>query len=349
MQPVITRMLAACVALTCGGVAITGSSVELLAQTPSPTTQASGAPFDVPFEAPAWAFPRRVQPAGPAPASVGDSGILLHVPDSRAAFTQQQVDDLFEAVDWHPETHPAMPTAVATGRRPIVMACGSCHLPDGAGRPENATLAGLPAAYIVEQITDMRSRARKSAHEPYGPMDYMQKIADSVTASELDAVARYYSRLQPSRRSRVVETTEIPRPIPQTGLYFPAPGGAVEPLGERLIEMPEDPARHDARDAALTYIAYVPPSSLARGRALATTGSPGGAPPCASCHGPQLRGVGLIPPLAGRFPSYIVRQLLAFKTGARSTPASVPMRDVAATLSLADMIAAAAYAGSQQP
>jgi hypothetical protein len=31
----------------------------------------------------------------------------------------------------------------------------------------------------------------------------------------------------------------------------------------------------------------------------------------------NLQGVGLIPPLAGRLPTYILRQLLAFKTGAR--------------------------------
>jgi cytochrome c553 len=72
-------------------------------------------------------------------------------------------------------------------------------------------------------------------------------------------------------------------------------------------------------------------------------------PACASCHGPDLRGVGLIPPIAGRFPVYLVRQLLAFKSGTRSTPAGAPMRLVAATLDLDDMISAAAYAATQAP
>ena len=65
--------------------------------------------------------------------------------------------------------------------------------------------------------------------------------------------------------------------------------------------------------------------------------------------GPSLRGVGLVPPLAGRSPSYILRQLVGFHTGARATPASAPMQEVAAKLSIDDMVAAAAYAGSRRP
>jgi len=258
--------------------------------------------------------------------------------------------DLFSVPDWHPETHPAMPAVVAHGRKPTVMACAFCHLPDGAGRPENATLAGLPAAYIKQEVADMQSRARQSAWRgPFRPSDLMQAIADSATAAEIDEAAGYFSRLPPRQRSRVVEARDIPRTRPGLGLYLPAAGGGVEPLGQRLIEVPTDPTRHELRDAALGYIAYVPPGSVARGRMLATTGTAAGVKPCTGCHGPQLRGVGLVPPLAGRSPSYILRQLLAFKTGSRATAAGAPMRDVVAPLGIDDMIAAAAYAGSRQP
>jgi cytochrome c553 len=41
-----------------------------------------------------------------------------------------------------------------------------------------------------------------------------------------------------------------------------------------------------------------------------------------------------------------LRQLLAFKTGARAAPAGAPMQAVVAGLQLRDMIAAAAYAAS---
>ena len=62
-----------------------------------------------------------------------------------------------------------------------------------------------------------------------------------------------------------------------------------------------------------------------------------------------LRVVDAVPPIAGRYPTYIVRQLVAFKTGARSTPASQPMQSVVARLSVEEMIAVAAYAASLRP
>jgi len=59
--------------------------------------------------------------------------------------------------------------------------------------------------------------------------------------------------------------------------------------------------------------------------------------------------LGLVPPLAGRSPSYLLRQLVAFHTGARATPVTAPMNEVASKLSLEDMVSAAAYAGSRRP
>ncbi len=60
-------------------------------------------------------------------------------------------------------------------------------------------------------------------------------------------------------------------------------------------------------------------------------------------------GNGAAPPLAGRSPTYIVRQLLAFKTGERATAAGGPMLPVVEQLDVEDMIAAAAYAASLEP
>jgi len=59
-----------------------------------------------------------------------------------------------------------------------------------------------------------------------------------------------------------------------------------------------------------------------------------------------LRGVGPIPPIAGRSPTYILRQLLGFKTGARSGTTGLPMRAVVKNLKISDMIDVAAYAAS---
>jgi cytochrome c553 len=345
-----TRRLAYLWSVAAVTVAVWGPA-SVRAQTALAASHTGGANFEVP----AWSYP--YPPGRPAPgaavkepARAADSVTLFHVPNSTAGFTEAQVESLFGVADWHPDAHPAMPDIVMHGRRPTVMACGYCHLADGAGRPENAMLAGLPAGYIEQQIKDMRSHARKAAWPgPYGPSDYMRAIADSATDTEIADAAQYYSQLSPRLRSRIVETTTIPKPVPRVGLYFPAAGGGTEPLGKRLITMPSDTLRHDLRDPGFLYVTYVPPGSIARGKALATTWREDGAAPCTSCHGEELHGVGPIPPTAGRFPAYILRQLLAFKTGARSTPASLPMNDVASKLSLDDMIAVAAYEGSLNP
>jgi cytochrome c553 len=92
-----------------------------------------------------------------------DDGTQRHVPDSTAAFTVTQARDLFFALDWHPSDHPPLPDIVAHGRKPDVMACGVCHQADGPGGPENASIAGLPAQYIVQQMADFKSGVRTTS------------------------------------------------------------------------------------------------------------------------------------------------------------------------------------------
>jgi cytochrome c553 len=328
--------------------------VSVAATLPAQTSPAQSQTNAGSFKVPDWSYPMPRQEAETrataAPARAPDKVMLYHVPNSTAAFTEAQIGDLFGIVDWHPEAHSAMPDVVTHGRRPTVIPCGYCHLADGAGRPENAMLAGLPATYIEAQIRDMRSGARKAAFAgPFLPTDIMRTIADSATDAEIAEAAQYYSHNTPRLRSKIVETTTIPKPVPKIGLYYPAAGRGTEPLGRRLITMPSDTLRHELRDPDFLYVTYVPRGSLARGKTLATTWRDDGAAPCTSCHGDGLHGVGPIPPTAGRFPAYILRQLLAFKTGARSTAASQPMNDVASKLSLEDMIAVAAYEGSLTP
>ncbi len=292
---------------------------------------------------PAWAFPGNTPPA--VPAQPLDEHQVLHLPGSRVTFTRGQIADLFSTPDWYPESHPPMPEIVAHGRKPTVPACGYCHLPDGQGRPENAPLAGLPAAYIVAQVADMRSGARRSAWQgPHAPNDLMHALAKNATSVEVAAAADYFSRLRLTRRTEVIETSTVPIMRESRWVYLLADGAGTEPLGERIIEVPVDSGRHELRDAAAPYRAYVPVGSIARGKRLVESGNGDAAVACATCHGPDLRGVGLIPPLAGRSPSYLVRQLLAFRTGARASPLGQPMAAVATKLDERDMIAAAAYA-----
>jgi cytochrome c553 len=292
-----------------------------------------------------WLFPLNSPSAAVPP--VADGKIPLHLPDSSLSFTEAQLIDLFSAPDWHPDSHTPMPEIVVHGRAPDVYACGFCHLPTGQGRPENSALAGLPAAYIVQQVADMKSGTRRSAWhgEAYRPVDLMRDVAAHATTADVTAAAEYFS-LQPLRpRVTVIERGVIPRMQVRGWVYIVDPRGGKEPLGQRLIECAPDASRHEKRDDAMRYMAFVPPGSVRRGRDIAT-GQSGLTPSCISCHGEHLQGVGLVPPLAGRSPTYLLRQLVGFQTGDRAGAASMPMQPVAAELRISDMIAVAAYAAT---
>jgi len=297
--------------------------------------------FQEPTDLPHWVFP-----GSPKDSAAVDSTRLRRVPHSSARFTLHQAVDRFAPPDWHPGGHPPIPDVVAHGRKPDLFACAYCHLPNGAGRPENAPLAGLPEAYIVAQLADFRSSARRNPSPGWVPGNSMHAVAMSATEAEIATAARYFSRLPSTRRVRVIEAARIPRVREAAFVYARIPAGGTEPIGTRIIEGPPDLERHELRDDGMTYVAYVPPGSIKRGLSVATKGVDGPATACITCHGKKLDGVGLVPPLAGRYPTYLVRQLLAFKTGTRSTPASLPMQPVVARMSIEDMISAAAYAAS---
>ena len=128
----------------------------------------------------------------------------------------------------------------------------------------------------------------------------------------------------------------------------PHQAGAREPIGQLVIEVPENLEQFENRDTRSRFIAYVPPGSVARGEALAA-GVPGRTDRCAICHGADLKGLAGIPPIAGRSPSYAVRQLYDFQSGARNGAAAALMKPVVANLTIDDMVALAAYLSSQKP
>jgi cytochrome c553 len=300
------------------------------------------------FEVPGWVFPLNAAPPPNPPPY--DHVRPLRVPNSNVAFTEAELNDFFSAADWRPTSHGAMPAVVAHGHPPHVYACGFCHTVSGQGRPENASLAGLPAAYIMTQVADFKSGARKSVwHGPYRPADLMIHAATHATEEEVSLAAEYFAAQSLHPRVVVVERDQVPISHVVGWVYAADKSGEVEPLGERLLEFAPDEARHENRDDAMRYVAYVPPGSIARGERIAHAGTDSPANACVTCHGPQLRGVGPIPPIAGRSPTYILRQLLAFQTGARSGATGLPMRTVAENLRIGNMIDAAAYAASLPP
>src|SRR5882757_120392 len=150
----------------------------------------AGVALAEPLVAPSWLYP--LLPPAPAVAPAFDRLEPLRVPHSRVTYTEAQLNDLYSASDWFPKSHAPMPAVVARGRAPDLYACGFCHTPSGQGRPENASLAGLPAAYIIRQVADFRSGARRSgAPGPYRPSDRMIQEAQHASEVEIAAAAAY--------------------------------------------------------------------------------------------------------------------------------------------------------------
>ena len=129
-------------------------------------------------------------------------------------------------------------------------------------------------------------------------------------------------------------------------MRIPHPDGGTEPLGSRIIVVPQDNARVLARDPRIGFIAYVPPGSIKKGETLATTGDNGKTIACSICHGAGLTGVGNTPRLAGAHPTYIARQLYNFKIGASNGMAAALMKPVVANMTDEDILNVAAYVAS---
>lgn len=296
--------------------------------------------------APAWAYPTLPSTAPPA---VVDDGVPHQLAGSTHSFTRAQLFDLFTAHDWFPESHPPMPAVVARGRPPVVRACGMCHYPNGQGRPENAALAGLPADYIVQQMLDYKAGLRRSSAAQAGPHLRMVATAAHVSDDEVRAAAHYFAAQTYRPWITVLEADEVPLTQVVTGSMWAAlPGPAREAIGQRIVEVPNDLTLTELRDPRSGFTAYVPPGSLSRGRQLALYGD-GAVSACVSCHGPGLKGLGSIPPLAGRSAQYLYRQLNDMRQGVRAGPGAAAMRAFIGQLAPQDMIAVVAYAASLPP
>jgi cytochrome c553 len=298
-------------------------------------TQAPAGPGQPPPGVPSWAFPT------PDPLRPVDEAEQIRVPGSDIVLTRTQVEDQYAAADWFPNENTPRPEIVMKGRAPNARACGVCHLMSGMGHPESSDLAGLPVEYMVRQMADFKSGTRK---------DYarMNGIAAATTEAEWREAAQWFSSLKPIPWYKVVEADMVPKTyVANPGrMRLPEPDGSMEPIGNRVIVVPQDVGRVMARDPRVGFTAYVPPGSLAKGEALATTGANGKTIACAICHGAGLRGVGDIPRLAGSHPTYLARQLYLIKLGLSNGMAAALMKPVVANLSDEDIVNIAAYIAS---
>lgn len=288
-------------------------------------------------ERPEWAYPvaSAIQPR------ITDDGRPKSVPGSKQKFTQAQIDDLANAVDWFPELHAPMPRPVALGSG-AALACAVCHLTSGMGHPESSRLAGLPSAYLKRQLADFKSGDRKDPAR-------MSAIGRALTEEEAGVASEWFAALTPKPWIKVRETAWVPGNYGSMGrMRLPLPGASPERLGERIVELPQVVERARRRDPNSGFIAYVPIGSVAKGRSIAASGG-GKTVPCGTCHGAALTGLKEVPGITGESPLYVARQLFDFRNGARGGPSAAAMKPIAASLDEEDVINLAAYLASLPP
>jgi cytochrome c553 len=283
---------------------------------------------------------------------------------SRATYSLVDVRDGHNVIDWFPQDHPMpMPPIIkngpASGSGNTARGCGSCHLPNGKGRPENAPPAGLPVAYFMRQLHDFRAGLRRSA-DPRKPNTVtMIELAKAMTDEEMRESAEYFAAIKWTPWIRVVETDLVPKTRIVGNLYLAPNHERTEPINGRIIEVPEDMEQAETlRNPRSGFVAYVPPGSVEKGRDLVTTGGmrlvgneivQGKTTPCVTCHGLDLMGVADVPPIAGRSPSYIVRQMWDIQQGTRNGAAVQLMKQAIANLNGEDLVAIASYVSSRVP
>jgi cytochrome c553 len=304
-------------------------SVAAAAQNPAPTT--------IPNGLPEWAFniPDKVQPPeARVPSTVRAPGAARELEATAIAGNANPPD-------WFPDEHPVPPRSV---KGPMPNACGSCHLMSGQGHPESADIAGMPAEYIIRQMNYFKSGARKEEAR-------MGPIARAVSDEDVRQAAEYFAAAKPAPFVKVIEAATPPKTYVSADARHRRifPDGGTEPIGRRIIQIPEDPMQTTIRNPHSGFIAYVPPGSIAKGKALVQTGGSGKTVQCALCHGDALTGLGEVPRIAGLQPVYIARQLITMQNGTSAGTNAALMKKPVAKLSEDDIIAISAYLGSLPP
>ena len=274
------------------------------------------------------------------------------VPGSSLVRTQEQIDDHWNPPDWFPDDHYApVPEVVARGAGPSVRACAACHGFTGAGHPESSHLAGLTAGYITRQMADFRVANRNPSGSNAVRRERFWMNTFQPTEEQILQAAEWYAGLEViDWIDEVIETDSVPRTyIGEGRMRHLHPDGGTEPIDGRIIEIPQDRELATARHPYSGFTVYAPTGSIARGEALVMSGGDGRTIECLTCHGPDLKGLGDTPRLAGISPTYVVRQLNDFKNGDRSGTLASLMTLTVASLTDEDMVAIAAYLASLDP
>ncbi|MDA1322715.1 MAG: c-type cytochrome, partial [Proteobacteria bacterium] len=256
--------------------------------------------------------------------------------------------------EWFPGDYPQPPPSVNMVGSPSLgntaRACALCHLANGKGRPENAPPGGQPAAYTIQQLQDMRNDLRNTSDPKKSNPHTMVRLAKGMTEQEMKDIAEFYEAIPWTPWIRVIETDMVPEMELEEGNMFITEGvDRVVPLGGIIVETPENELESNyLRSPRSGWNAYVPVGSLAKGRELVTTGG-GKTVACNVCHGADLMGIGIMPGIAGRSPSYMMRQMWDMKQGTRKGPNAALMMPIINSLTVEDMTNIVAYLASVMP
>ena len=198
-------------------------------------------------------------------------------------------------------------------------------------------------------MNDFKNGNRKSAEPRKANTNAMIAIAKAMTDEEIKSTAEYFASMPWTPWIKVVETDMAPKTRIAGGLFLALEGNEKEPISKRIIEVPESTeAAETYRDPRSGFIAYAPPGSVKKGEALVTSGA-GKTLACGVCHGADLKGLGPVPGIAGRSPSYLVRQMYDMQAGTRKGVWTPLMTKVVSRLSEDDMLEIAAYTASLKP
>ena len=185
---------------------------------------------EAPPDSPSWAYgvPNTPvnRPPGERPAP--DTS-LKHVPGTDQGLTLQHIRDYWDVGDWFPGDHPPMPNVVVHGRQPHVRGCAMCHMPEGKGRPENAPVSGLPAAYIVQQLHDFKNGLRTSADPRKANTQQMIEGAQDMTDEEMQEAAKYFGSMKWTHWITVKEVAMVPKTRISGNVFFALPGNSCNP------------------------------------------------------------------------------------------------------------------------
>ena len=169
----------------------------------------------------------------------------------------------------------------------------------------------------MNQMADFKNGLRHTSDKNKANAWEMPVMAAALTPEETKQAAEYFAVDQVLPKNQGRRGDEVPKFAPNANnLFLPAAGSEKVPLGNRLVEMPNDPDdAQNLRNPHSPFTAYVPPGTLKKGEMLATTGGNGKTVRCDVCHGPGLRGLDPVPAIAGRQASYLARQMYDMQAG----------------------------------